>query len=182
MEQNQQNQLNDYELKRQQRIKEQQVTQRKIRVKKIATTLTVSILITVPIAGLIWYMTTRPPTPETDVISKKGLHWHPELSIEIKGKKQEIPANIGIGAVHSPIHTHDTSGILHLEMQGLVTKNSTKLIKFFKIWDKQFNSNCILDSCNGTDGTVRMFVNGKENMEFENYQMQDKDKIEIKYE
>lgn len=182
MEQNQQNQLNDYELKRQQRIKEQQVTQRKKRTTKIAKISTISALIIVSIAGLIWYVATRLPTPETDVISKNGLHWHPELSIEINGKKQEIPANIGIGAIHSPIHTHDTSGILHLEMQGLVTKDSIKLIRFFKTWDKQFNSNCILDSCNGTGGTVIMFVNGTENTEFENYQMQDKDKIEIKYE
>lgn len=119
---------------------------------------------------------------EDQVVSRQGLHWHPELSIYIKGEKQEIPANIGIGAVHKPIHTHDTSGVLHLEMQGLVKKEDIKLGQFFKIWGKQFNSNCIFDACNGDVGTVKMTVNGQESFEFGNYMMKDVDKIEIKYE
>ncbi len=33
----------------------------------------------------------------------------------------------------------------------------------------------------GEGGTVAMFVNGEENFEFENYLMQDNDRIEIVY-
>lgn len=182
MEENKQNQPAAYELKRQQKIKEQKARQRQRMLKQAVKIALILVAVLGPIAGLLWYGATRPETPETDIISKKGLHWHPELSIEIKGQKQEISPNIGIGAVHSPTHTHDTSGTVHLEMQGLVTKENIKLAQFFKAWDKQFSANCILDSCNGTDGTVKMFVNGKENTEFENYQMKDKDKIEIKFE
>lgn len=182
MEENQQNQPSNYELKRQQQIKEQQTIQRKRKIKRIVKASMISVLIAVPIAGLVWYAATSPPTPEDDIISRRGIHWHPELSIVIKGQKQEIPANLGLGAVMKPVHTHDSSGVLHLEIQGLVRTEDTKLGRFFKIWDKQFNANCILDSCNGVDGTVKMFVNGNENTEFENYQMKDKDKIEIKYE
>ncbi len=121
--------------------------------------------------------------PEEQVVSRNGIHWHPQLAIFIKDKQQEIPANMGIGgAAHQPIHTHDTSGTLHLEVSGLVTKDETKLAKFFQIWGKQFNSNCIFDKCNGPDGTVRMTVNGQENKEFENYLMKDGDNLEIRYE
>lgn len=120
--------------------------------------------------------------PQGQVISRQGIHWHPKLTILIKDKKQEIPANLGLGAVHQPIHTHDSSGTLHLEINGLVTKDETKLGNFFQIWGKQFNSSCILDKCNGTAGTVKLLVNGQENKEFENYQMKDGDNIEIKYE
>src|SRR5439155_9841839 len=57
-----------------------------------------------------------------DVVSKHGIHWHPELAIYIHGQKQTIPANLGIGRSYSTnkwydpmmqmtdVHTHDTSG------------------------------------------------------------------------
>lgn len=81
------------------------------------------------------------------------------------------------------IHTHDASGQLHWEvMQGPVTKDEILLGDFFGIWGKTFNKDCIFDSCNSSSGTVKMFVNGKENTDFENYQVKDKDNIEIRYE
>lgn len=120
--------------------------------------------------------------PEGDVVSRSGIHWHPHLSISIKGKQQEIPANFGIGGVHLPIHTHDSSGTLHLEMGGVVTRDKIKLGNFFQLWNKQFNSSCIFDKCSGEEGKVKMLVNGKENKDFENYLMKDKDGIEIRYE
>lgn len=182
MEENQQNKLNDYELKRQQHIEEQKLLQRRRMIKTLFKRFLIVILITVPVGWLVWYAVTRPPILETDIVSKKGLHWHPELTIIIKGQKKEISANIGMGAVHQPIHTHDNSGTLHLEISGLVKKEDIVLGRFYKIWGKQFNQNCVFNYCNGADGTVKMFVNGKESGEFENYLMQDKDKIEIKYE
>lgn len=129
--------------------------------------------------------------PEDQIISRRGIHWHSKLTITIRGEKQEITANIGIGSVHQPIHTHEDAGegILHMEMSGLVTRGETKLGKFFQTWGKDFNSNCIFDKCNEGEGTVRMIVNGKENeqrsspnKEFENYEMKDGDNIEIKFE
>lgn len=120
--------------------------------------------------------------PQDQIVSRKGIHWHPRLTILIKGEKQEITKDIGIGAIHQPIHTHDSSGILHMEMQGLVTIDDTKLDNFFKTWGKQFNSNCIFDKCNGSEGKVLMIVNGQENKEFDNYLMKDGDQIEIRYE
>lgn len=161
-----------YELKHQQKLDEQVQTARKKIGKKILKIVLVVLLVSGGIGWFIWYVGNQPKTLESEIISRNGLHWHPELTIYIKGVKQEIPANIGIGLTHEPIHTHDNSGVLHLEFSGLVIKDDIKLSHFFKIWKKQFNSN----------GTVKMFVNGKENREFENYLMQDNDKIEIRYE
>lgn len=182
MEQNQQNQINDYELKRQQHLKEQKLLHGKQMIKTLLKRFLIMVLITIPIGGLVWYGATRPSIPEIDIVSKNGLHWHPGLTITFNGQKQEIPADIGIGAVHQTIHTHDNSGTLHLEIPGLVKKEDVSLGRFFKIWGKQFSQNCIFDLCNGPKGKVIMLVNGKENTEFGNYLMQDKDKIEIKYE
>lgn len=125
----------------------------------------------------------NPSVPADQAIVNNGLHWHPKLGIYIKGEKQEIPANIGIaGQIHQEIHTHEKDGVIHMEMNGIVTKDETKLGNFFKIWGKEFNSIQIFDKKNDKERSVKMMVNGKENMEFENYLMKDGDQIEIKYE
>ena len=133
------------------------------------------------IAGLVWYLATRPSLPESEIIARSGIHWHSEIKISILGQKQEIPADIGIGVVHNPIHTHDNTGAIHLEFSGLVRKDDTLLGKFFEIWGKKFNKDCIFDKCNGSEGKIKMLVNGNQNDEFENYLMKDGDKIEIVY-
>lgn len=133
--------------------------------------------------------------PEGELISRGGVHWHPQIEIYVKGEKQEIPANIGIGPQYagSPwfdpmmtmtnVHTHDDSGTLHWEvMKGPVTKDEARLGVFFEIWGKEFSSEQIFEYANDTDGTVRMTVNGNENMEFNDYTVQDGDKIELRYE
>jgi hypothetical protein len=139
-------------------------------------------------ALLLWAISGGTQTVKNDsisdnnIISRKGPHYHPKLDIHIKGQLQPIPANVGLGITHLPMHTHDTDHIIHLEFSGLVTLDNTRLQEFFKIWGKQFNSNCIFDNCNGPSGTVKMFVNGQPNTEFEKYLMKDDDKIEIRYE
>lgn len=169
-------------LRRQEKLRAQQGGIRKRglhRVLKIALWI---LVIAGPIGGLIAYEATRPPTPEDDIISRNGIHWHPQLTITIKGQDQEISPNIGLGGAEMTIHTHDTSGTIHEEIPGLVTKEDIKLGRFFKIWGKQFTSTCIFDQCNGPEGKVSMTVNGKANTDFDNYLMHDKDTIEIRYE
>ena len=131
-----------------------------------------------------------------EVVSESGIHWHPELSITIKGQKQTIPANIGIGPQHAnskwydpmmqmtDVHTHDSSGTLHWEVMDSmapVKRNDIRLGVFFEIWGKPFNATQILDNHNGPDGTVTMTVNGKPNTDFDNYLVHDGDQIQISY-
>ncbi|MBF8280330.1 MAG: hypothetical protein HW383_103 [Candidatus Magasanikbacteria bacterium] len=116
------------------------------------------------------------------IISRSGIHWHPHLAISIKGVAQEIPEEVGLGPVESPLHTHAADGIIHLEYGGTVHESDTKLGRFFGIWGKKFDRDCIFDQCNGSDGTVKFFVNGAPNSDFENYKMKDKDQIEIRFE
>lgn len=167
------------------------------------------IVILLMIAGGVFWLSTRNPKPndqmaklsasfqgeDAEVISESGVHWHPEVSIYIKGEKQKIPTDLGVGTSYSSnlfydpmmqmtdIHTHSSDGILHWEvMSGPVMKGHAKLKAFFNVWGKTFNSNQILDSQNGTEGTVKMIVNGQPNTEFENYIVKDKDKIELRFE
>ncbi len=131
---------------------------------------------------LIWYIASGPKTPQSDILATNGLHWHARLVILIDGKEQNIPEDIGIGIRHENMHTHDTTGEIHMEMSGLVKKDDTKLGGFFEIWGKKFSSSCVLDVCAKDGKTVKLLVNDTHNDEFENYHMQDKDRIEIRYE
>lgn len=172
------------ELRRQERNKEKTVGGQIKRIKKIAK-ISIWVLIIIVAAGLIWFVSKNSGSERTldeNIITRQGLHWHYNLEIFIKGEKQEIPAEIGIGFTHQPTHTHDATGQIHLEFSGLVKKDDVKLGKFFEVWGKQFNSNCIFDKCNGADGKVKFLVNKEENNEFENYIVKDGDDIEIKFE
>ncbi len=108
------------------------------------------------------------------------IHWHPRLAIVINGQKQSIPANIGTVGGHQPIHTHDSTGVLHYENSN-PTRGNMRLGYFFSVLGKQFNSNCIFNYCNGDSGTVKMLVNDKENLEFDDYIPKDGDNILIEY-
>ena len=137
--------------------------------------------------GAVFYFskTQTPSAPSENVLATNGLHWHPRLTVYINGKIQGFSNNIGLGAVHQPMHTHDEDykeGVVHMEMSGAVTKDETKLSNFFRIWGKEFNSTQIFDKKNNEEEKVKMLVNGKINRDFENYEMHDGDMIEIKYE
>ena len=137
----------------------------------------ISITIVVLGIGLIWWAKANQAKEVTsldsNVISMSGIHYHPELEIYVKGEKIEIPQNIGLVGGHKPIHTHDDLPIIHLEYQTKVTKEDTRLGKFFEVWSKDFKE---------FGQNVTMTVNGKPNTEYENYEMKDKDTIELRYE
>ncbi|MGH7930965.1 MAG: hypothetical protein ACREQV_24600, partial [Candidatus Binatia bacterium] len=59
------------------------------------------------ISAGVWVITRSPGTSDESnpLISRRGIHWHPNLEIWIKGERVTIPANIGLGAVHSDTHT-----------------------------------------------------------------------------
>jgi hypothetical protein len=106
------------------------------------------------------------------IIAQNGIHWHPQLTIYVKGEKIEIPQNIGLGVTHLPIHTHEDLPLIHLEFDGVVQEKDIMLGQFFKNWGRDIRS---------FGANMRMTVNGTENIEFENYIMKDGDKIELHY-
>lgn len=160
-------------LKYQEKIEAKETAAKQRQTKKIALRIFWAVTSLAAAGGLVWFIASQPKRPSSEIISRTGFHWHPTLTIYVKGEKQELPPNIGLGAIHQPIHTHDDDnkdGVIHMEFQGLVQKEDTTLGQFFKNWDKDMRSF-------GTN--MRMKVNDTENTEYENYPMQDKDKIEL---
>lgn len=136
------------------------------------------------VGGVVWSNILQ--KSDSDIISERGLHWHPRLTIYVKGVKQEIPTNIGIGPQYrgmptsglgmmgmTAIHTHEDLPLIHLEFSGLVRKEDLTLGNFFRIWGRDMQS---------FGANMRMKVNGAENTEYGNYLMRDGDLIELDYE
>lgn len=92
-------------------------------------------------------------------------------------KYQESESN----KLNPDVHFHDGNGkVAHLHKKGVKLVDFTNSMKFV------LNNECLtLDTgtkyCTGNGKTLKMFVNGKENKEFESYVPQDLDRILITY-
>lgn len=134
------------------------------------------------VGGLLLVVVTAPRVSTGELESKAGLHYHPRLSIFVNGEKVAIPNNIGIGATHNPIHTHDEGdGTIHLEFDGVVKKDDIRLKKFFQVWDKEWTDTSFMGLPIGEGHTLTMTVNGTPLTEYGNYLMHDKDDIRLVY-
>jgi hypothetical protein len=87
-------------------------------------------------------------------------HIHAHLDIRVNGQSVEVPALIGIdrsGRGISPVHTHDTTGVIHIESP---IKRTFTLGEFFTEWDVSLSTDNI-GSLRASDGkTLQAFVNG----------------------
>ncbi len=106
-------------------------------------------------------------------------HIHPELTIVINGEKEVLPPDIGLTPTcMNAIHTHDSSGIIHVESP--VQKDFT-LGDFFAVWQKDFSKDGILDETVDASTQIIVTVNGEVVDTYENTMFRDKDKIVIEY-
>jgi hypothetical protein len=86
------------------------------------------------------------------------LHIHQHLDIFVNGKHETVPAQIGIydGQFLTDLHTHDTTGVMHVESPG---KREFSLGEFFGVWGVRLTSTCIGGYCKPKT-PWRMYLNG----------------------
>ena len=114
---------------------------------------------------------------QTDI----GYHVHAQLNVYVNGKQTPVPANIGIdpqGRFISPIHTHDTSGVVHME--------STKyypftLAEFINVWGVYFTNNQLGGYKAGNGNVLQLWVNGKQIADPVNYKFKAHDVLVLGY-
>ena len=90
-----------------------------------------------------------------------ALHTHQHLDLVVNRRGVPIPAGIGIdkaGRFISPLHTHDYSGIIHVESP---TVRPYTLGQFFDVWGLRFSSRCLGGYCAKGSKKVWVFVNGR---------------------
>ena len=86
------------------------------------------------------------------------FHIHAKLDIFINGKNFTLPALIGItNYCFYWMHTHDESGIVHIESP--IQKTFT-LGQFFDIWKQKFSNNQILNNTVDANHPLNVYVNG----------------------
>jgi hypothetical protein len=88
-------------------------------------------------------------------------HIHSHLSVSIDGANTDVPADIGIDLTQqkiSPLHTHDTTGIIHVESP--VTSPFT-LGQFFTEWNVALDATRIGGYSTADGHTMTVFVDGQ---------------------
>ncbi len=97
-------------------------------------------------------------------LSREGLalHIHQHLDIVINGRVLNgLPPGIGIdakGKFIAELHTHDASGIIHVESPKVRTFT---LGDFFDVWGLRFSSHCLGGYCSTKTKHIWVWVNGK---------------------
>ena len=111
-----------------------------------------------------------------------AIHLHAHLDVFVNGEPVEVPAGIGIditdpgvrrfedpggigyGGIElcdkpciSPLHTHDTTGVLHTEAPENVTNS---LGEFFVEWDVQLDERCVGVFCE-PEASIAVYVDGE---------------------
>ena len=104
---------------------------------------------------------------ECNVNEQFLFHIHAHLSIFVNGQLMYIPPQIGIitGKCIYWLHTHDESGIIHIESP---IKRDFTLGQFFDLWKKKLNNPIIFDKLfNSKDNMPEMYINGPLNTSFQ---------------
>jgi hypothetical protein len=90
-----------------------------------------------------------------------ALHIHQHLDLSVDGRRVTVPAGIGIDESQgfiSPLHTHDESGVIHVESPGVRTFT---LGQVFAVWGLRLTPRCLGGYCAKGSKVLRVFVDGK---------------------
>ena len=86
------------------------------------------------------------------------MHIHADVQVFVHGLQEPVPANVGISGAIQSLHTHDATGVVHMESSKARTFT---LGEFFDVWGVRLTPSCLAGSCNGDAGTLKIFVNGQ---------------------
>jgi hypothetical protein len=97
-----------------------------------------------------------------DTMEFTKFHVHAHLDIIVDGKPFIVPSQIGIdpnGRCLYWLHTHDDSGIIHIESP---VEREFTIGNFIDIWGQTFNTTHLFDTdvFNDINGMLNIYVNG----------------------
>jgi hypothetical protein len=89
-----------------------------------------------------------------------ALHIHAHLDLFVHGRRVAVPAGVGIGPDFiSPLHTHDASGVVHVESSDVRTFT---LGEVFGVWGVRLTRRCLGGYCARGPDRLRVYVGGRE--------------------
>jgi hypothetical protein len=98
--------------------------------------------------------------PPLSPVEATVVHIHQHLDLYVDGRKVPLATGIGIDPAvgYSPLHTHDSSGVIHVESP---TVRTYTLGEFFGVWGVRFTPTCLGGYCAGGGRQLRVYVGGK---------------------
>lgn len=91
-----------------------------------------------------------------------AVHYHAHLSMYVNGAPATLPSQIGITSdCLYWMHTHDTSGVIHIEAPKSSAKRKFTLGEFFDIWGKKLDRHHLGDATVGPGQQMVITVDGK---------------------
>jgi hypothetical protein len=114
---------------------------------------------------------------QSDVV----YHVHAMLRVYVNGKQIQVPSQIGIdpqGQYIAPLHTHDASGVVHLEANQVYPFT---LGQVFTVWGVKFTDTQIGSYFSNGTSSLAAYANGKRIADPVNYKMRPHDLIVVGY-
>jgi len=112
-------------------------------------------------------------------VGDESYHIHAMLRIYVDGQPVPVPADIGLDpatGVVSPLHTHDGSGIVHMEA---ARPYPFTLGEFFDVWGVRLTASALGGYTNAGGKTVQVYANGKPVADPVGYVMHSHDRIVV---
>ena len=98
-----------------------------------------------------------------DTGEQLSVHYHAHLTVIYRGEPAAIPANTGIltGTCFYWMHTHTTSGIIHIEAPKDSATRQFTVGDFFAIWNQPLTAKKVATFNVGKGDEVKVWVDGK---------------------
>jgi len=91
-----------------------------------------------------------------------STHYHAHLSILYEGNELNLPANIGIQSnCFYWLHTHDTTGVIHIEAPKAEANHTFTLGDFFNVMNKPLSKTQVADITLTGDQKLLVYIDGK---------------------
>jgi hypothetical protein len=142
-------------------VRQPKVARKSVR-RRNSRTRTYALLAVIVAVGVGVYFFVSPAVagpPFACITEGSYIHIHPYVQIVVNGANVTIPSQVGItqaGTCLEPVHTHDSSGILHLELSQSDLGHNWTLGDFFTIW--KYTCSVQASDCPVVNGQTRPVV------------------------
>lgn len=183
------------------RLKKREIERMQRERRKLLFAVVIAVILALAITGAIMLAPAAVPPPVLErhkLLSNQPMHIHPHLTILVDGVERQVPSNIGlqggVWASHefdhyldlregqqgqlSPLHTHDSSGTIHVE--AAVTFGFI-LDDFFQVWGQPLGPDQTWNLRADGAHTLTLTVDNVISTEWGNLLLRDGSNIVIQY-
>ena len=138
--------------------------------KKVKKYIIISIIVLLILIG--GYYLIIKPINDFKLFYSVFYHWHANFEVSVCGKPVDVKCK---GTMCGPMNLHHhNDNIIHMEGNSLAKKEDIAIGKFFEGIGVTFSETQLMgknngDLCDDKQGSVKLYINGKENYEFRNY-------------